>query len=154
MANYSIVLRTTLDVTEIQRQIQKIQKELNNTKIDFGGGTAINNIQNLNAELKNANVNIQNVNSSVQDSELSFNAANEIFSKTVDIIASMAEQVLTLDNAMVELRKVSNYSAQDLQSYSEELTELGATVARTGKPKCLSPNVRMINLHLEPFKIQ
>ena len=154
MANYSIVLRTTLDVTEIRRQIQQIQKELNNTKIDFGGSTTIGNVQNLNAELRDTSVNISNVNSNMQDTELTFNAANEVFSKTLNIITSMAQQVLELDTSLTEFKKVTDLSGSALDGYVSTLADMGSEVARTGKPKCLSPNVRMINLHLEPFKIQ
>ena len=57
----------------------------------------------------------------------------------------MVDQVYELDSAMTEFQKVSNLRGRDLDDYQQKLSEIGRTVARTGKPKCQARNVRIEN---------
>lgn len=145
--DYTVILNTKLDISQIQKDLAALQKQLESKKIDLSGlnnSVVINQTANA---IANVVDNSEKAKKSTDDLSLSFQAANEIFSKTIDIISSMAQQVLELDTALTEFRKVSDLSGQALDNYVGKLTEMGSTVARTGKPKCLSRNVRMVNVH-------
>ena len=84
---------------------------------------------------------------SADDISLSYQAANEIFKDSIQVISAMVDQVFELQNAMVEFSKVSDLSGEALENYVDKLTEMGTQVARTGKPWCLTRSVRMENVH-------
>ena len=63
---------------------------------------------------------------------LTYQQANEILSKTGDVIQRMTEQVFEMDSAITEFRKVSSYAGEELDAYVSKLTNLGDAVARTG----------------------
>lgn len=132
MANsaWSILVGVELETTKIKSQLQEATKGL---KVSVDSKDAVDGIDNLDSSIKNAS--------------LSFQAANEIFSTTIDIISAMTEQVFELDTALTEFKKVSDLSGTALDNYVEKLSTMGSTVARTGKPKCLTPNVGMVNQH-------
>lgn len=132
MANsaWSILVGVELETTKIKSQLQEATKGL---KVSVDAKDAVEGIDNLDSSIKNAS--------------LSFQAANEVFSTTIDIISAMTEQVFELDTALTEFKKVSDLSGTALDNYVEKLSTMGSTVARTGKPKCLTPNVRIVNVH-------
>lgn len=132
MANsaWSILVGVELETTKIKSQLQEATKGL---KVSVDAKDAVEGIDNLDSSIKNAS--------------LSFQAANEVFSTTIDIISAMTEQVFELDTALTEFKKVSDLSGTALDNYVEKLSTMGSTVARTGKPKCLTPNVGMVNQH-------
>lgn len=93
----------------------------------------------MNAESESVNTaanNVEKLNKKMKDSELTFTAANKIFTESLDIIRSMASEVITLDDALTEFKKVSDLSGESLENYSEYLADLGRNVARTGRPRC------------------
>lgn len=132
MANsaWSILVGVELETTKIKSQLQEATKGL---KVSVNAKDAVEGIDNLDSSIKNAS--------------LSFQAANEVFSTTIDIISAMTEQVFELDTALTEFKKVSDLSGTALDNYVDKLSTMGSTVARTGKPKCLTPNVGMVNQH-------
>ena len=132
MANsaWSILVGVELETNKIKSQLQEATKGL---KVSVDAKDAVEGIDNLDSSIKNAS--------------LSFQAANEVFSTTIDIISAMTEQVFELDTALTEFKKVSDLSGTALDNYVEKLSTMGSTVARTGKPKCLTPNVGMVNQH-------
>lgn len=132
MANsaWSILVGVELETTKIKSQLQEATKGL---KVSVDAKDAVEGIDNLDSSIKNAS--------------LSFQAANEVFSTTIDIISAMTKQVFELDTALTEFKKVSDLSGTALDNYVEKLSTMGSTVARTGKPKCLTPNVGMVNQH-------
>ena len=132
MANsaWSILVGVELETTKIKSQLQEATKGL---KVSVDAKEAVEGIDNLDGSIKNAS--------------LSFQAANEVFSTTIDIISAMTEQVFELDTALTEFKKVSDLSGTALDNYVDKLSTMGSTVARTGKPKCLTPNVGMVNQH-------
>ena len=130
MAQYSILVDVEVQTKNAKTQLQN---EFNGIKVPINTSEAEKGLNDLGTA---ANL-----------TSLSFQAANEVFSKTIDIISSMVEQVYNLDNALVEFRKVSDLSGQSLDNYVKQLTEMGSAVARTGKPKCLAPSVKMVNQH-------
>ena len=128
---YSILTDVEFDTSQIQKKLNSAAKKIEGIELDVKGGEKIDQL-----------------------SSLTFQAANEIFSKTIDIISSMVEQAYNLDDALTEFRKVSELSGPALDDYTVKLADMGKQVARTGKPKCQAPNVGMINQHYEPLEIQ
>lgn len=50
----------------------------------------------------------------------------------IDTFRTLGEQVLEVDNALTEFKKVSDLSGESLNQYVDQLQELGGTVGRTG----------------------
>lgn len=136
-SNYSILV-------DVQLNTNNIQTQLNNA--------ARNTIININT--RNAQNNLRGLSQDVEDLGLTFQEANLIMNQSIEIIASMVEQVFELDTAMTEFKKVSDLSGSALDKYVSKLSSMGNAVARTGKPKCMSRGVGMVNQHQELFKIQ
>lgn len=113
-ANYSVLVDVELDTSSIQKQLKNATKNL---KVNVDTKGAINGIEDLG--------------SAMDDTNLSFNAANEVFRTTIDVITSMVDQVYELDGALTEFRKVSDLSGQSLEEYTDYLSQLGLTVGRT-----------------------
>ena len=135
--NYNVLVGVEIDTKNVQQQLNQ---NLKNLKVDL--------------DTKDATKNLDDLNSSMSDTYLTFQAANEIFSTSIDIIKSMAEQVYTLNAAQIEFQKVSDLSGQALDDYIAKLSDMGGTVARTGKPKCQAPDDGIVNQHQEPLEIQ
>lgn len=74
---------------------------------------------------------LANASAGINEGSLTFQAANMIFSKTVEIMGAMVEQVYELDDALTEFEKVSDLSGVALEQYTEQLGELGEQVGRT-----------------------
>lgn len=129
-SNYSILVDVELETGKIKTQLKEASKGLKIT-----------------ADTKDAIDGIDNLENSMKKASLSFQAANEVFSTTIDIISAMTEQVFELDTALTEFKKVSDLSGTALDNYVDKLSTMGSTVARTGEPKCLTPNVGMVNQH-------
>lgn len=122
--NYSILLNVELQTNEIKKQLNQLEKE---TKFKMSADTddAVNNVNNLTDSMETA--------------QLTFNAANEVFRTTIDIITSLAEQVYELDASIIEFQKVSELSGKELDNYVSKLSKVGQTVGRTGKPNRSEP---------------
>ena len=135
--NYSILTDVELNTSKVQQQLNQNLKGLK-----------------VNLDANNATRSLNSLNSSAMDTYLTFQAANEIFSRSVEIISSMVDQVYELDAAIIEFQKVSDLSGKSLDNYIEKLNEMGNSVARTGKPKCQAPDDGIVNQHQEPLEIQ
>lgn len=64
---------------------------------------------------------------------LTFQEANLIMSRSLDIIESMTNQVYELDESLTEFKKVSELSGKALDNYIDKLSELGNLTSRTTK---------------------
>ena len=135
--NYSLIFQGQIDVSSINRQIQEIQQRLNKLEFNFGGSAK--NIGEVSKGLEDVSKASSDVGTSIEETGLSFQAANEIFSRSIDIISTMFDQVLELDTAITELSKVSDLSGPAMEDYVNKLSQMGSTVARTGKPKRSGP---------------
>ena len=138
--NFSIFASVELDTSTIQKQLTNASKGI---KFDVDSKSVKEAAKNV-GDLGDAS---SQAKGKVEDINLSFQAANEIFSKSISIISSMVEKVYNLDDALTEFKKISSLSGTALDDYTRKLSEMGQQVARTGKPKCLSQNVGMINQH-------
>lgn len=141
--SYSILVGVELDTSDIKKQLQDAAKGL---KINLDTQSATNNLNSVSNAASRTSESIANVGRSASSSsghinhlsqnarqaELSFQAANEIFQTSIELIGGMVEQVFTLDDALTEFKKVSDLSGSSLDNYVDELSEMGATVARTG----------------------
>ena len=135
--NYSVLVGVELDTKNVQQQLNQKLKKL---KVDLDTKDAVKGMQNLD--------------SATEDVSLTFQAANEIFRTSIEIIGSMVEQVYALNEATIEFQKVSDLSGQALENYIGKLSDMGSTVARTGKPKCQAPDDGIANQHQQPLEIQ
>ena len=83
--NYSILVDVELQTKTIQQQLNQATK---NAKISL--------------DTKDASKDIDNLSGSVGEMGLTFQEANLIMSKSIEIISSMVEEVYTLDTALTE----------------------------------------------------
>lgn len=140
--NYSIIVDVDFKEKEVQQKLNALVKNLGDkAKVDL----KVNIDGSAEKNLKQIGEAAEGVNSAGGKIGITYQAANAILSKTVEIASSMVEQVYDLDSAMTEFQKVSNLQGRDLDDYQQKLSEIGRTVARTGKPKCQARNVRIEN---------
>ena len=133
-SNYSILVDVELDTSNIQKQLDK------NAKVQLNTTDAIKSLLGLD--------------NAMEDTSLTFQAANEVFSTTKDILMSMVKQVYELDSAIIEFQKVSDLRGEALDNYVQKLNSMGDSVAKTGKPKCQAPDDGIVNQHQHPLEIQ
>lgn len=144
--NYSILVGVQLETANIQSQLNKIAKSLKfNLNFDTGDGLSksLGNVSTTVKEVgksaetasKQTDVlgdSMKNTGNSTYDTMLTFQAANEVFQTSIEIISSMVEQVFELNDAMIEFQKVSDLTGEALEDYVAELSDIGNTVGRTG----------------------
>ena len=111
---FEILARVRLDTNDIQRQLQSVQANVN-VNANSGG-------------LEDQTVKIG---ADTSDFEMSISVANAIMREFTEIAKSMIDQVYELDGAITEFKKVSDLSGTALDSYVEQLGELGQVTART-----------------------
>lgn len=134
-SNYSILADIELNTASVKTQLATASKSAK-LKLDVESSS-----------VKEANTATQNLNESVVSLGVSYQVANQILTTTVNIITSMVSQVMELDSAITDFKKVSDLTGESLDNYVAKLADMGSQVARTGKPKRLSLNVRMVNVH-------
>lgn len=126
MANYKILVDVELDTAELKKKLKDATKDAK-VKLDSGD--------------------IEEATKQAEKFGLTFQEANLIMSRSLEIITAMVDEVYTLDSAMTEFKKVSSLDGSSLDAYEEKLAKIGKTVARTGKPKCQARGVGMANQH-------
>lgn len=126
MANYKILVDVELDTAELKKKLKDATKDAK-VKLDSGD--------------------IEEATKQAEKFGLTFQEANLIMNKSLEIITAMVDEVYTLDSAMTEFKKVSSLDGSSLDAYEEKLAKIGKTVARTGKPKCQARGVGMVNQH-------
>ena len=127
-SQYSILVDVDFSTSQIQ---QKLQNAAKNSKINFDVDSG----------------SIDQAAKAAENLGLTFQEANLIMSKSLDIITSMVDEVYALDSSLTEFKKVSDLSGASLENYTNKLSEIGKTVARTGKPKRQARSVGMVNQH-------
>lgn len=164
---YSILVGVQLETNNIQDQLNKLKIDPIKIEIDGANLSGLEKtLSNLDATLKNVSGAMKNFGQTTDQSTksqkknkeqtdensdamgklaLEYQEANAIMSKSIDIISSMVDQVFEMNSALTEFSKVSDLSGSSLDSYVSKLQDLGSEVGRTGKPKCLSQNVRIVN---------
>ena len=130
--DYSILAKVVLDLNNIQSQLNNAAKKVT-FKVDGKG------IRSVTAELDTMSTATQQASKHAEDLGLTYQQARLIMDKCVDTISSMVEQVYTLNSAMTEFKKVTDLRGSGLEDYVQSLSEMGKTVARTGKPNRSEP---------------
>lgn len=126
--NYSVTLSGLLDTSKIESQIKALQAKQKG--ITFTADTS--GIKSTTTAVNGLDTALQNSNASATDNLLTFQAANLIFRKTVEVIGEMVDQVYELNAAETEFKKVSDLSGSSLDNYVDKLSKTGSEVARTG----------------------
>lgn len=147
--DYQLIFRALFDETQLNQEIKRIQSKLDKVTLNLGSDElkqSIKDFKQANNIIEDVADGTENLKKKQEDLNVTYQVANSILSKTLDIMTSMIGQVFELDDAITEFRKVSDLSGQELDNYVDTMSELGLTVGRTGKPKCLSLGVGMINL--------
>ena len=127
-SQYSILVDVDFSTSQIQ---QKLRQAAQNAKINFDVDSG----------------SIDQAAKAAENLGLTFQEANLIMSRSLDIITSMVDEVYALDSSLTEFKKVSDLSGASLDNYTSKLSEIGKTVARTGKPKRQARCVGMVNQH-------
>ena len=136
--NYSILVGIKLDTSDVQKQLDKIKLNDININVKVNGKDELKEtneiLKETNKENKKASKATKEHADEVEKLGLTYQQANAIMSKSIDIIGMMLDSVFDLDDALTELRKVTDLGGSALDNYVEKLTQMGLEVGRTGKP--------------------
>ena len=124
--NIGVGIEIKTSTSEIQKKLNEAAKNINLNIDAKGAKEASDGINNLSDNMKEAS-------SSAENFELTYQAANMIMEKSVEIISSMVSEVYTMNAAQIELAKVTDLSGESMDEYVSKLTDMGAEVAKTGK---------------------
>lgn len=118
---------------EIQTSTREIQQQLNAAAKNITLNIDAKGTKEASDGINNLSHNMNEASSSAENFELTYQAANMIMEKSIEIISSMVSEVYTLNAAQVELSKVTDLSGESMDEYVSKLTDMGAEVAKTGK---------------------
>lgn len=134
--NYSILVGVELDTSNIQQQLDELVKKGINIDLNINGKDEVkgvtDSLKDFDETAQKADNGTQKVIRDTQSMGLTFQQANDIMQKSIDIIGSMLDSVFELDGALVEFRKVSDLAGSSLDAYVNKLTQMGLEVGRTG----------------------
>ena len=126
--NYGVTLGAYLDTTEYDKKMKELESKKHNVNLTADSKSVKDSTKNV-KDLDNA---LKNQDNTMQNNLLTFQAANMILSKTIDIMSSMVEQVYKLNGAVTEYKKVTDLTGDSLDKYVSKLSTMGREVARTG----------------------
>lgn len=129
-SQYSILVDAELNLKDLENQLKG-----HKYKIDVDSSGAKSGAKNM----KDASASAKELKNAGDDLSLTYQVANDVFRRSIQVISSMVEQVRELDSAITEFKKVSDLSGASLDSYVDKLTKAGQSVARTGKPNRSEP---------------
>lgn len=118
---------------EIKTSTSEIQKKLNDAAKNVNINIKAKGAKEASDGISNLSKNMDKASSKAKKFELTYQAANMIMEKSVEIISSMVSEVYTMNAAQVELAKVTDLSGESMDEYVSKLTDMGAEVAKTGK---------------------
>lgn len=118
---------------EIKTSTSEIQKKLNDAAKNVNINIKAKGAKEASDGISNLSKNMNEASSSAKIFELTYQAANMIMEKSIEIIRSMVSEVYTMNAAQVELAKVTDLSGESMDEYVSKLTDMGAEVAKTGK---------------------
>ena len=124
--NIGVGIEIKTSTSEIQKKLNEAAKNVNINIKAKGAKEASDGISNLSKNMDKAS-------SSAENFELTYQAANMIMEKSIEIISSMVSEVYTMNAAQIELAKVTDLSGESMDKYVSKLTDMGAEVAKTGK---------------------
>ena len=118
---------------EIQTSTREIQQKLNDAAKNITLNIDAKGANEASDGINNLSDNMNKASSSAENFELTYQAANMIMEKSIEIISSMVSEVYTMNAAQIELAKVTDLSGESMDEYVSKLTDMGAEVAKTGK---------------------
>ena len=124
--NIGVGIEIKTSTSEIQKKLNEAAKNVNINIKAKGAKEASDGISNLSKNMDKAS-------SKAKKFELTYQAANMIMEKSIEIISSMVSEVYTMNAAQIELAKVTDLSGESMDEYVSKLTDMGAEVAKTGK---------------------
>lgn len=133
-SNYSILVDVQLNEQSIKQQLKTVGKDA-----QMSVGFKTDEVRSGKKDIDEAAKSTRQLVENGEDLQMTFNVANEVFSKFSSVIKSMVDQVYELDGALTEFKKVSDLNGQALDEYTNKLSEIGKTVGRTGKPNRSEP---------------
>lgn len=154
LANLQSELNTKLkdkkvNITMDSKNLEQIKDLLNNIYLELGRIEKKNGFSNatkgtkeFNNELDKTAKRIKNTNfatdnwmynwSKAMQSFLTYNTVTQFFNTISNGIKDMINQVIELDDALVELKKVTDLEGESLEQFIDNAYEAGRTVAKTG----------------------
>lgn len=129
-SQYSILVDAELNLKDLENQLKG-----HKYKIDVDSSGVKSGAKNM----KDASDSAKELKNAGDDLSLTYQVANDVFRRSIQVISSMVEQVRELDSAITDFKKVSDLSGASLDSYVDKLTKAGQSVARTGKPNRSEP---------------
>lgn len=133
-SQYSILVDVQLNEQSIKQQLKAVGKDA-----QMSVGFKTDEVRSGKKDIDEAAKSTRQLVDNGEDLQMTFNVANEVFSKFSSVIKSMVDQVYELDGALTEFKKVSDLNGQALDEYTNKLSEIGKTVGRTGKPNRSEP---------------
>lgn len=125
-SNYSIIADVELNLDNVQKQLRGR---------DYKVTTTISGIDDVN-KLDNSTKNLDN---STEDLTLTYEQFRQVMGSVLEVSGKMYEQVKNLNAVTIEYQKVSDLTGKSLENYVNQLSEVGKTVGRTGKPNRSEP---------------
>ena len=140
---YYIKLQAKIDdsqktVTELNSQIKTLENKVSELKLKVDS----QKVSNANKELKKFNNTAKEGKkhadkwnyswSKAFQSFTTYMSVTTVFYQTIHAIKDMINEVVELDGALVELKKVTNLEGESLKRFTKEAYEAGANVAKTG----------------------
>ena len=129
-SNYSVIIDAELELKKAKQQLNEFKKD-NNLNLDLRvtGGKS----------LREATSQTQDLDNSTKDLMFTYQQLRQVLDSVIDVTEKMYTSVKNLDDAQTEFKKVSDLNGQALDNYTTKLSDMGKSVARTGKPNRSEP---------------
>lgn len=124
-SNYSVIIDAELELKKAKQQLNEFKKD-NKLNLDLRvtGGKS----------LKETTSQTQDLDNSTKDLMFTYQQLRQVLDSVIDVTEKMYTSVKNLDDAQTEFKKVSDLNGQALDDYTTKLSDMGKSVARTGKP--------------------
>ena len=129
-SNYSVIIDAELELKKAQQQLNEFKKD-NKLNLDLRvtGGKSLKETTSQTKDLDN----------STKDLMFTYQQLRQVLDSVIDVTEKMYTSVKNLDDAQTEFKKVSDLNGQALDNYTTKLSDMGKSVARTGKPNRSEP---------------
>ena len=129
-SNYSVIIDAELELKKAKQQLNEFKKD-NKLNLDLRvtGGKS----------LSKATSQTQDLDNSTKDLMFTYQQLRQVLDSVIDVTEKMYTSVKNLDDAQTEFKKVSDLNGQALDNYTTKLSDMGKSVARTGKPNRSEP---------------
>lgn len=143
-ANYQILVGVDFETKQVQKRLNELAKDVT---LKVKTETDTQKIKEASDAVKKIKESTDETTEATKELGLQWQEAKAVMQFALNIIKSMADEVYALDASMTDFQKVSDLTGESLKEYVSDLAAAGKTVARTGRPLCLSRNVQMANVH-------